>query len=357
MHLNKPPKARMERILMDKQALLDSLASFEGSILTKRSFSGLLHVPVLAPALLRFVYGRAEKRQRPLIASINVVNRCNLHCAGCYWTRTERAEDRQELSHEDGVQLIDTLWKKGARQFLFIGGEPMTEREKVELWVREVARLGGISTVITNGTYGLPAPGEWPRTHYFVSCDGDRTGMDRVRGFDVVHKTNVFEQVKAVSVGRKDVMLAMTISKLNVDRIEAFVRETATWGIAGVVFSFATPNVGDRQSFYLSSEQREKATQELLRLKREYKDFVAMGTRAIELLRPSEVEKWSPRCPTFAAQSIRSDGRPLERCVFGPDGDCSRCGCNISTSFVALREGDSETARFVTFPARMAGIS
>jgi MoaA/NifB/PqqE/SkfB family radical SAM enzyme len=314
-------------------------------------------MPFLAPAFLRFIYWRAEKHKRPLIASINVVNRCNLHCAGCYWTRTEREEDRQELSIEDGVQLIQTLWKRGVRQFLFIGGEPMVEREKVEQWVRAVARLGGISTVITNGTYGLPMPGEWPRTHYFVSCDGDRTGMDRVRGFDVVHKTNVFEQVKSVALHRKDVMLAMTISKLNVDRIEAFVRETATWGIGGLVFSFATPNVGDRQSFYLSTERREQAVQELLRLKQEFKDFIAMGTRTIELLRPSEVEKWSPRCPTFAAQSIRADGQPLERCIFGPTGDCSRCGCNISVSFVALREGDCETARFVALPAQVAGIS
>jgi MoaA/NifB/PqqE/SkfB family radical SAM enzyme len=342
---------------MQSRTSLRSLASFESALLTKRVFSGFLHIPVIAPAFLRYIYRRAERHQRPLIASINVVNRCNLHCAGCYWTRTEREEDRQELSIEGGIPLLHSLWERGARQFLFIGGEPMTEREKVEQWVREVARLGGISTVITNGTYGLPTPGEWPRTHYFVSCDGDRTGMNRVRGFDVVHQTNVFELVKSVAAQRKDVMLAMTINKLNVDRIEAFVREVATWGVGGVVFSFATPNVGDRQSFYLSTEQREQAVQDLLRLKREFKDFVAMGSRAIELMRPSEVDKWSPRCPTFAAQSIRADGQPLERCVFGPTGDCSRCGCNISTSFVALREGDSETARFVTFPARMAGIS
>lgn len=204
----------------------------------------------LSPTLLRFVLWQAEKRKRPLIASINVVNRCNLHCAGCYWTRTEREKEREELSIEEGVELIHVLRKRGIRQFFFVGGEPMTERGKVERWVREVAKFGGISIVVTNGTYGLPAPNEWPGTHFFVSCDGDRAEMDRVRGFDVIHKKNVFEQVKSVASNRKDVKLAMTISKLNVDRIEAFVRETATWGIGGVVFSFATPNVGDRQSFY-----------------------------------------------------------------------------------------------------------
>ena len=76
----------------------------------------------LAPAL-RFLIWQAEKRNRPFIASINVVNRCNLHCAGCYWTRTEREEDREELSIEEGVELIHTLWKRGARHFFFVGGE------------------------------------------------------------------------------------------------------------------------------------------------------------------------------------------------------------------------------------------
>ncbi len=304
--------------------------------------------PSLSFPLIRFALWQAEKRKRPLIASINVVNRCNLHCAGCYWTKSEREEDRVELSIEDGVELIHQLWKGGSRHFFFIGGEPLTEREKVERWVREVSRIGGISMIVTNGTYGLPAQNEWPRTRYYVSCDGDRQGMDRVRGFDVVHKTNVFEQVKAVAMNRKDVKLAMTISKLNVDRIEAFVRETVTWNIGGVAFSFATPNVGERQSFYLSAERKEQAVQEILRLKQEFKDFIAMGTRAIELLRPAEVARWSPKCPTFIAQSIRADGQLIERCIFGPEGDCSRCGCNIYTTFVALREGDHETARFLT---------
>jgi hypothetical protein len=135
----------------------------------------------------------------------------------------------------------------------------------------------------------------------------------------------------------------MTVSKLNTDRIEAFVRETFTWHIGGVVFSFATPNVGDRQSFYLSDERKEQAVQEILRLKQEFHEFIAMGTRTIELLRPSEVARWSPTCPTFAARSIRADGQPIERCIFGPDGDCSRCGCNISAALVAVREGDHET--------------
>ena len=63
----------------------------------------------------------AQRRQRPLIASINVVNRCNLHCAGCYWSRTERNEDREELSLEESTQLINELWKRGVRQFLLLG--------------------------------------------------------------------------------------------------------------------------------------------------------------------------------------------------------------------------------------------
>src|SRR6266702_5897073 len=130
---------------MKRKAFSSWWSSLEDYVFAKYSFSSLLVNPFLSPALIRFVLWWAEMRKRPLIASINVVNRCNLHCAGCYWTRTERAEDREELSIEEGVELILTLWQRGARHFFFVGGEPMTEREKVEQWVRTVARRGGIS--------------------------------------------------------------------------------------------------------------------------------------------------------------------------------------------------------------------
>jgi MoaA/NifB/PqqE/SkfB family radical SAM enzyme len=38
---------------------------------------------LLVPVVMRLLIWQAEKRKRPFIGSINVVNRCNLHCAGC----------------------------------------------------------------------------------------------------------------------------------------------------------------------------------------------------------------------------------------------------------------------------------
>lgn len=316
-----------------------------------------LSSPLFPGGLVKRVMVLAEKNGRPLIASINVINQCNLHCAGCYWSKVERKQQRDEMTVVQGDQLVKELWTRGVRQFLFLGGEPMERREELAQWVKTVATLGGISGVITNATYGIPPKGEWPKTHYMISCDGDRAGMDKVRGRDPEHgNASVFELVKQAATGRSDVVLSMTLSSLNAERIEPFVRETVTWGIGGVAFAFATPNVGEQQGFYLSAEKKEEAVQQLLRLKQEFGDFIFMSRRAIELLRPSEVAKWSPKCPTFAAVSIRADGKPLERCIFGPQGDCSQCGCNVTTTVVALQEGDKETARMVLLPARRAGI-
>jgi MoaA/NifB/PqqE/SkfB family radical SAM enzyme len=331
-------------------------ASIEALVLTHGS--QLLASPFVPSRFVQGVAVLAERHNRPFIASINVINFCNLKCAGCYWSKVERRQQRDEMTISQGDQLLSELWTKGVRQFLFLGGEPMMRREELSHWVQTVADLGGISTIITNATYGLPAPGEWRQTHYMVSCDGDQEGMRKIRGLDTFHNNApVFDLVKSATYGRKDVVLAMTVSKANVDRIEPFVRETRTWGIGGIVFSFATPNVGEEQSFYLPDERKEEAVQELLRLKAETGDFIVMSKRAIELLRPAEVAQWHTRCPTYAAVSIRADGKPLERCIFGPEGDCSRCGCNVSTSFVALREGDKETARMVLLPARRAGVA
>lgn len=331
-------------------------ASIEAYFLTHGS--QLLASPLLPSQFIKHVMIVAERHNRPFIASINVINFCNLKCAGCYWSKIERRMQRDEMTIAQGDELIHSLWLRGVRQFLFLGGEPMMRRKELAHWVQTVASLDGISTVITNATYGLPDPGEWPQTHFMVSCDGDEKGMRKVRGLDASHQnTPVFDLVKQATFGRQDVVLAMTISKANVARIEPFVRDTANWGIGGIAFSFTTPNVGEEQSFYLSDERKEEAVQELLRLKQEVGDFIILSQRAIELLRPAEVARWHSRCPNFAAISLRADGKPLERCIFGPEGDCTRCGCNLSTSFVALREGDKETARMVLLPARRAGIA
>lgn len=69
-----------------------------------------------------------------------------------------------------------------------------------------------------------------------------------------------------------------------------------------------------------------------------------MSRRAIELFGLAEVAEWSKECPTtWATTSIASGGSPIEKCIFGPGADCSRCGCNVSTSLAALQEGDRET--------------
>ena len=262
-------------------------ASIEALVLTHGS--QLLASPFVPSRFVQSVAVLAERHNRPFIASINVINFCNLKCAGCYWSKIERRQQRDEMTISQGDQLLSDLWTKGVRQFLFLGGEPMMRREELSHWVQTVADLGGISTIITNATYGLPAQGEWRQTHYMVSCDGDQEGMRKIRGLDTFHdNAPVFDLVKSATYGRADVVLAMTISKANVDRIEPFVRETRTWGIGGLVFSFATPNVGEEQSFYLPDERKEEAVQELLRLKAETGDFIVMSKRSIELLRPAE---------------------------------------------------------------------
>jgi hypothetical protein len=221
--------------------------------------------------------------------------------------------------------------------------------------VREVAQLGAYSTIVTNGTYGLPAPGEWPSCHYFLSCDGDAPGMLRVRGRDPEHGDRpVYELLREAAQGRQDVMLNMTISRLNVTRLRPLVAEARAWGVGGVVFAFATPAVGETSGFYLDATAVDAAVDELLALKREYGDFICLSQRAIALLRHSATAQWSPHCPTFIARTLRADGVAIERCIFGPSGDCSRCGCNIITSTVALREGDRETARLVLRPIQLA---
>lgn len=311
-------------------------------------------VPLSARLFMEYSRLKGQK----VIASINVTNWCNLHCAGCYWQKTSAKENHPDMSREYGLKMIRKLREDGVYQILYIGGEPMARRDVLDSWVREFAMLGGINTVITNGTYGLPKVGEWPSTHYFVSCDGDKFSMDKIRGKDPEHNMkNVFDTVTEVVRGRKDVVLTMTINSLNYEHIEGFTEYARGLDVGGAVFSLSTPNVGEHPPFYLNSEQRDVTVEKLLKLKTTYGDFIATSRRTIELLGSKYDRTRGEKCPTDLSISLNSDGSQIERCIFGPKGDCSRCGCNITAMMRALLEGDRETAKDFKLPMRKARIT
>lgn len=90
-----------------------------------------------------------SKDKKPVVVW-NITRRCNLKCVHCY-AQSKDQEYSNELTTEQGKELIDDLAQFGVPVILFSGGEPLMRKDLPEL--AEYAVSKGMRAVIsTNGT-------------------------------------------------------------------------------------------------------------------------------------------------------------------------------------------------------------
>ena len=80
----------------------------------------------------------------------NCTKTCNLNCVHCY-ARSEAIKYQNELTHEEGLSLIDQLADFKVPVILFSGGEPLLRPDFFEL-ANYAASKGIRPTISTNGT-------------------------------------------------------------------------------------------------------------------------------------------------------------------------------------------------------------
>lgn len=121
--------------------------------------------------------------KRPVVVW-NVGRRCNLRCVHCYSHSRDRAYSG-ELTHAEGVALIDDLADFGVPVILFSGGEPLMRPDILDLIAH--ARGRGVRAVLsTNGTLITPDLAgrldDVGLSYVGVSLDGLGETNDRFRG-------------------------------------------------------------------------------------------------------------------------------------------------------------------------------
>ena len=261
-------------------------------------------------------------------ALVNVTNVCNLSCAHCFVFRADNP-NRPKDKMDDATmlaQLEQLRDKHGIRSMLFMGGEPMVRRDLV----LRAMPLFERSSIVTNGTYGIPsAPGHLVT----VSLDGPKEMNDPIRG------EGVFDRVKK-SVFERDpddgttVMLQMTLTRLNADGIEPFVEEVKDWPVTGVAFTFYVPSLGDETGLgWEDLRERDLVVDRVIAVKRKYPERVKANIGALELMK-------SDRCLQVTGERgeacglrqmlplYMGEGGNFERtfCCYGNNVDCTRCG-------------------------------
>jgi radical SAM protein with 4Fe4S-binding SPASM domain len=180
----------------------------------------------LPPELLRFS-GQAKP-----VVMWNLTRQCNLSCDHCYLDA--RAESRDELSLEEGLQLIDGLADIKVPVLIFTGGEPLLSRNFYAYAFH--AREAGLRTVIsTNGTLITPPVArllaEAKIRYVGVSLDSAKPEMhDKFRGVAGAHSRALQGLKNARDAGLKT-GLRVTLTRDNWYEIPALLNLALEQGI------------------------------------------------------------------------------------------------------------------------------
>lgn len=79
--------------------------------------------------------------------------RCNLSCAYCYNAKSRKhfGKFREEMTTEESIQALDTLWNFGASTVAFCGGEPMSRSDLFDV-AKSAKNKGFRTALVTNAT-------------------------------------------------------------------------------------------------------------------------------------------------------------------------------------------------------------
>jgi len=202
-----------------------------------------------------------------LIVSWNTTNACNLACRHCY--RDAGVKAGQELSTEEGKNLIDEIAKAGFKIMIFSGGEPLM-REDIHTLVRHAVQRGLRPVFGTNGT--LINPKEAARLKQSgamamgISLDSvDPDSHDRFRGAAGAWQKAV-EGMAACREAGLPFQVHTTVVDWNYDEIEKITDFAVQSGaVAHHVFFLVPAGRGaDIEAESLRAERYEKLLQRIM---------------------------------------------------------------------------------------------
>lgn len=208
------------------------------------------------------------RRERPILASLVLTDRCNLHCQYCSVSHLGYPEmDRKAIQSE-----LRLLYDKGARMLVITGGEPFIWHDgdfRVEDVIRWARQIGFFHVgVCTNGTFQLSSSAD----SLLVSLDGQEEAHETLRRSSY---KRLLSNIKMSKHPRLFVDFTLTSqSHVHFDlSFRKIIHEAPN--IRGVFFRFFTPYIGANQDFLLSQTQRDHVLKKLLTLKVKYPIKVA----------------------------------------------------------------------------------
>jgi len=158
--------------------------------------------------------------KRPVIVW-NITRRCNLKCIHCYAHAKDQVFDN-ELTTEEGKNLIDDLSQFKVPVLLLSGGEPTIREDLPDLAAYAIGK-GMRAVISTNGTLITQQMARVLKdiglSYVGISLDGMEKIHDRFRGVKGAFRA-ALEGIKNCQDAGIKVGLRFTINKFNIDEIE-----------------------------------------------------------------------------------------------------------------------------------------
>lgn len=265
------------------------------------------------------------KTKKPILGTVIITDRCNLHCKHCSVNNVTAIMHRYEKVKRE----MQTLYKMGIRILFFCGGETFLwndEGRTIRDLVREAKEMGFyIVNVVTNGTFPIDVP---EADLILLSLDGDKEKHNEVRGdtYDAIMK-NIKEATS------DNICFYMAINRINKDTIPSVCYKAKELkNVRAVSFNFHTP-YPDTVELALSREEKAQCCAVI-------EEMMAEGVPVFNLKSafPYLIENKFPtpchQCVVIEDGKISTCGR----CIEVPDL-CEKCGYFFVAEYTLLFQG------------------
>jgi len=285
-------------------------------------------------------WGRTLTGRAPSM-SIEITKECPLRCPGCYAYEDAHLGGGitlRQLSDYKGDQLVqrvlDVVDHHMPLHISMVGGDPLVRCRELEVLLPQLNDRGIFVQVVTSAFRSIPAAwASLSRLNVVVSIDGLEPEHNARR------KPATYERILKNIVGHK-VIVHTTITGQTMRRDGYWEEFLHFWTprdeIKKVWISLFTPQRGAAQApEWLTIEERDRAIQDLFRLRVKFPKLDMAKALIKELARPPQ----SPDECIFAKTTLTlsADLRTkVMPCQLGGDPDCARCGCVASMGLAAV---------------------
>jgi MoaA/NifB/PqqE/SkfB family radical SAM enzyme len=284
-------------------------------------------------------WGKILKGEPPSL-SIEITKECPLKCPGCYAYDAEHlggGQTLRDLNDRRGQALVDGVLEVVDRlkplHLSIVGGDPLVRYRELELMIPALLARGIHVQIVTSAFRKLGPT--WPsleRLLIAVSIDGLQPEHDARRA------PATYERILKNIVGQR-VTVHCTITGQMMKRPGYLAEFLEFWTprpeIKKVWFSMFTPQVGNEMPEILSLEERQRAIEDLVQLRKQYPKL----DMAEKVIRQFASPPHRPQDCVFAltTQTLSADLKTkITPCQFGGNPDCTSCGCVASMYLTAV---------------------